>query len=75
MEQLHLLPPVSASTTPRVSHKNLQVPVIPLPKPPARMIPPVPAKKAGPAPKTKMPYGMIAPVKDVRCDVAHEYTG
>lgn len=75
MEPLHLLPPVTGTTTPYVKHKDLPVPVIPLPKPPKRMVPGVPVKPAGKAPKTKMAYGMIAPVKEVRSHVPHEYTG
>lgn len=76
MEPLHLLPAVSGSSGPRRKETNLPVPVMKLPAPPKRPIPRVDVmKNARSAPKTKMPYGMIGPVKDVRDGVPHEYTG
>lgn len=76
MEPLHLLPPVTGSSAPRRKESNLSVPVLPLPTPPRRIIPPVDVmKNARSAPKTKMAYGMIAAVKDVRDGVPADYKG
>ena len=76
MEPLHLLPAVTGSSAPRRKEANLPVPVMALPTIPKRPVPRVSVmKNARSAPKTKMCYGMIAPVKDVRDGVPHEYTG
>lgn len=76
MEPLHLLPPVSGSSTPHRKETNLPVPVMKLPAPPVRPVPRVDVtKNARHAPKTKMAYGMIGAEKAVRDGVPHEYTG
>lgn len=62
MEPKEVLPAINPETIPRVHHKTLPVPVIPLPKVPKQKPVPVPTHPAGKAPKTKIPIGYTRPI-------------
>jgi hypothetical protein len=58
---LHLLP-LANPNAPEKSHNNLPTPVVPVRFPSVRMPPVPPTMRSGPAPATKMPFGMVRPI-------------
>ena len=62
MAAVEILPAINPDKIPKVHHKMLPVPVIPLPKEHKHVPPPVPTHPAGKAPKTKIPIGYTRPI-------------
>jgi hypothetical protein len=76
MSAIQILPPVNPDKIPRVVHKSLSVPVVPLPKMPSHMPAVVPTLPAGKAPKTHIPIGFTRPILSSKmADIPRAYLG
>ncbi len=62
MSLVQLLAPINPAKVPPVVHKDLNVPVIPIPQIPERMPTAPPTHPAGKAPKTRIPIGYTRPI-------------
>jgi hypothetical protein len=66
MSLVELLPPLNPEKAPRAVHKELNVPVIPIPQIPEHMPTAPPTYPAGKAPKTHIPIGYTRPILSPR---------